>query len=85
MKHSLLKKRVDVDTKVPTRNYLDRACLNTVDKVHAMDDVKNAFKRIGFHSPENPVVAEINQNMMEMITLNHLSHQKAKQDDLQNI
>ena len=47
-----IKKRVDVDTKVLTRNYLDRACLNTVDKVHAMDGVKDEFKRIGSHSPE---------------------------------
>ena len=44
--------RVDVDTKVLTRNYLDRVYLNTVDKVHAMDEVKDEFKRIGFHSPE---------------------------------
>ena len=47
-----IKKRVDVDTKVPTRNYLDILYLNTVDKVHAMDEVKDEFKRIGFHSPE---------------------------------
>ena len=59
MKHSLLNKRVDVDTKVLTRNYLDSVYLNTVDKVHAMDEVKDEFKRIGFHSPENQVVAEI--------------------------
>ena len=47
-----IKRRVDVDTKVLTRSYLDREYFNTVDKVHAMDDVKNEFKRIGFHSPE---------------------------------
>ena len=47
-----IKKRVDVDTKVPTRNYLDRVYLNTADKVHAMDEVEDEFKRIGFHSPE---------------------------------
>ena len=64
---------------------MDRVYLNTVDKVHAMDGVKDEFKRIGFHSPENQVVAEINQNMMEMTTLNHLLNQEAKQDDLQNI
>ena len=46
------KRRVDVDTKVRTRNYLDRVYLNTVDKVHASDDVKNEFKRVGFNSPE---------------------------------
>ena len=80
-----IKKSVDVDTKVPTRNYLDRAYLNTADKVHAMDEVKDEFKRIGFHSPETQVVAEINQNMMEMTTLNHLLNQEAKQDDLQHI
>ena len=50
-----------------------------------MDEVKDEFKRIGFHSPENQVVAEINQNMMEMTTPNQLLNQKAKQDDLQNI
>ena len=49
-----IKRRVDVDTKVPTRNYLDRVYLNTVGKVHAMDDVKNEFKRVGFHTPEKP-------------------------------
>ena len=48
------KRRVDVDTKVRTRNYLDRVYLNTVDKVHAMDDVKNEFTRVGFHTPEKP-------------------------------
>ena len=46
------KKRVDVDTKVLTRNYLDRVYLNSVDKVQAKDDVKNEFKRIGFQTPE---------------------------------
>ena len=54
IKHSLLKKRVDVDTKVPTRNYLDRVYLNTVDKVHAMGDARNESKRVGFHTPEKP-------------------------------
>ena len=48
------KRRADVDTKVRTRNYLGRVYLNTADKVHAMDDVKNAFKRVGFHTPEKP-------------------------------
>ena len=48
------KRRVDVDAKVLTRSYLDRAYLNTVDKSHAMDDVKNEFKRVGFHTPEKP-------------------------------
>ena len=47
-----IKKRVDVDTKVLTRNYLDRVYLNSVDKVQAKDDVKNEFKRIGFQTPE---------------------------------
>ena len=47
-----IEKRVDVDTKVPTRSYLDRVCLNTAGKAHAMDEVKNEFERIGFHSPE---------------------------------
>ena len=46
------KRRVDVDTKVLTRSYLDRVYLNTVDKVHAKDDVKNEFKRVGFQTPE---------------------------------
>ena len=48
------KRRVDVDTKVLTRNYLDRVYLNTVDKTHAKDDVKNEFKRVGFNTPEKP-------------------------------
>ena len=52
MEQYLLKKRVDVDTKVLTRSYLDRVYLNTVDKVQAKDDVKNEFKRIGFQTPE---------------------------------
>ena len=46
------KKCVDVDTKVLTRSSLDKAYLNTVDKVHAKDDVKNEFKRVGFQTPE---------------------------------
>ena len=46
------KRRVDVDAKVLTRNYLDRVYLNTVDKVHAKGDVKNEFKRVGFQTPE---------------------------------
>ena len=46
------KRRIDVDTEILTRNYLDRVYLNTIDKEHAMDDVKNEFKRVGFHSPE---------------------------------
>ena len=46
------KRRVDVDAKVLTRSYLDRVHLNTVDKVHAEDDVKNEFKRVGFQTPE---------------------------------
>ena len=46
------KRRIDVDTKILTRNYLDSVYLNTADKVHAMDDVENEFKRVGFHSPE---------------------------------
>ena len=45
----------------------------------------NEFKRVGFQTPENQVVAEMNQNMMEMTTLSHLLNQEAKQDDLQNI
>ena len=46
------KRRVDVDAKVLTRNYLNRAYLNTVDKAHAKDDVKNESKRVGFQTPE---------------------------------
>ena len=46
------KRRVDVDTKVLARNCLDRACLNTADRTHAKDDVKNEFKRVGFNTPE---------------------------------
>ena len=48
------KRRIGVDTKVLTENYLDRVYLNTIDKVHAMGDVKTEFKRIGFHSPKKP-------------------------------
>ena len=80
-----IKKRVDVHTKVLTRNCLDRVYLNTADNVHAMDEVKDEFKRIGSIAQKNQVVAEINQNMMEMTTLNHLLNQEAKQDDLQHI
>ena len=49
-----IKKCVDVDTKVLTRSFSDRAYLNTVDKINAKDDVKNEFKRVGFQTPEKP-------------------------------
>ena len=61
------KRRADVDTKVLTRNYLDRAYSNTADKAHAMDYVKNEFKRVGFHTPENPVVVETKQIMLMIL------------------
>ena len=47
-----IKRRIDVDTKIPTRSYLDRVYLNTVGKVKDMDDLKNEFKRVGSHTPE---------------------------------
>ena len=62
-----IKRRIDVDTKALTKNYLDRVYLNTIDKMKDMGDLKNEFKRVGSHTPENPLVAEINQIMMEMI------------------
>ena len=49
-----IKRRIDVDTKALTRNYLARAYLNTIDKVKDMDDLKNEFKRVRFHTPEKP-------------------------------
>ena len=48
------KRRVGVDTKVLTMSYLDIVYLNTVDKVHAKDDVNNEFKRVGFQTPQKP-------------------------------
>ena len=40
------KKRVDIDTKALTRNYLDRTYLNTIDKVQAKDDIEKEFERV---------------------------------------
>ena len=40
------KRRVDVDTKVLTRNYLDRVYLNTIGKVQAKDDLKKENERV---------------------------------------
>ena len=40
------KRRVDVDTKVLIRNYLDRVYLHTIDKVQAKDDLKKENERI---------------------------------------
>ena len=77
--HSQPKRRVDIDTKSLTRNYLDRIYLNTVDKVQAKDDVKKEFERV-----EKPVEAEIPKIMGKMI-LNQLLNQKGNQVDPQNI
>ena len=44
--HSQPKRRVDIDTKVLTRNYLDRVYLNTVDKVQAKDDLQKESERV---------------------------------------
>ena len=40
------KRRVGVDTKMLTRNYLDRASLNTTHKVQIKTDLKNENERV---------------------------------------
>ena len=40
------KRRVDIYTKILTRNYLDSVYLNTIDKAQAKDDIKKESERV---------------------------------------